>query len=156
MTEQEFSQLVHEHKSSIYTVCYMFSKDEDEVNDLFQEILINLWRGIDSFKGEAKLSSWIYRISLNTCISADRKKKRALTERLDMNINLYEDNDADTQQIKLLNKRVHRLRPFDRAIVLLWLEGIPYDEIGAITGISAKYVSVRLTRIRQELRNMKD
>ena len=119
MTEQEFSQLVHEHKSSIYTVCYMFSKDEDEVNDLFQEILINLWRGIDSFKGEAKLSSWIYRISLNTCISADRKKKRALTERLDMNINLYEDNDADTQQIKLLYKRVHRLRPFDRAIVLL-------------------------------------
>ena len=82
MTEQEFSQLVHEHKSSIYTVCYMFSKDEDEVNDLFQEILINLWRGIDSFKGEAKLSSWIYRISLNTCISADRKKKRALTDRV--------------------------------------------------------------------------
>ncbi len=55
MTEQEFSQLVSAHKSTIYTVCYMFSKDEDEVNDLFQEVLINLWRGIDSFKGEAKL-----------------------------------------------------------------------------------------------------
>lgn len=96
MTEQEFSQLVYEHKSSIYTVCYMFSKDEDEVNDLFQEILINLWRGVDSFKGKAKMSSWIYRICLNTCISADRKKKRMPTERLDMNINLYEDEDADT------------------------------------------------------------
>lgn len=56
----------------------------------------------------------------------------------------------------MLHKRVHRLRPFDRAIVLLWLEGLPYDEIGAIVGISAKYVSVRLTRIREELKNMKD
>ena len=156
MTEQEFTNLVNEHKATIYTVCYMFSKDEDEVNDLFQEILINLWRGVDSFKGKAKMSSWIYRICLNTCISADRKKKRMPTERLDMNINLYEDEDADTQQIKMLYKRVHRLRPFDRALVLLWLEGIPYDEIGAITGISAKYVSVRLSRIRQELKNMKD
>lgn len=75
MTEQEFAQLVRENKSTIYTVCYMFSNDQDEVNDLFQEVLINLWRGIDSFKGDAKVTSWIYRVSLNTCISADRKKK---------------------------------------------------------------------------------
>ena len=99
----------------------MFSKDEDEVNDLFQEVLINLWRGIDTFKGEAKLNSWIYRISLNTCISAERKKKRQpQTERLDMSINLYEDNDTDSRQIQMLYKRVHQLRPFDRALVLLW------------------------------------
>lgn len=150
------SQLVSAHKSTIYTVCYMFSKDEDEVNDLFQEVLINLWRGIDSFKGEAKLNSWIYRISLNTCISAERKKKRQpQTERLDMSINLYEDNDTDSRQIQMLYKRVHQLRPFDRALVLLWLEGLPYDEIGAITGITAKNVSVRLVRIREELKHMK-
>ena len=155
MTEQEFTNLVNEHKATIYTACYMFSKDEDEVNDLFQDILINLWRGIDAFKGDSKVSSWIYRVSLNTCISAERKK-RIPTERLDLNIDLYEDNDADTKQIQMLHKRVHRLRPFDRAIVLLWLEGLPYDEIGAIVGISAKYVSVRLTRIREELKNMKD
>ena len=156
MTEQDFTRLVNEHKSTIYTVCYMFSKDEDEVSDLFQEILINLWWGIDSFQGNAKVSSWIYRVSLNTCISADRKKKRTHTERLDMNIDLYEDNDADTKQIQLLHKRIHRLRPFDRAIVLLWLEGLPYDEIGAITGITAKNVSVRLSRIREELKKMND
>ena len=156
MPEQEFSQLVSAHKSTIYTVCYMFSKDEDEVNDLFQEVLINLWRGIDTFKGEAKLNSWIYRISLNTCISAERKKKRQpQTERLDMSINLYEDNDTDSRQIQMLYKRVHQLRPFDRALVLLWLEGLPYDEIGAITGITAKNVSVRLVRIREELKHMK-
>ena len=66
MTEQEFTNLVNEHKATIYTVCYMFSKDEDEVNDLFQDILINLWRGIETFKGDSKVSSWIYRVSLNT------------------------------------------------------------------------------------------
>ena len=156
MTEQEFAQLVRENKSTIYTVCFMFSDDQDEVNDLFQEVLINLWRGIGSFKGDAKLSSWIYRVSLNTCISADRKKKRQATVPLTMDINPFEDDDADTRHVQMLYKRVHRLRPFDRALVLLWLEGIPYEEIGAITGISAKNVSVRLTRIRVELKNMKD
>lgn len=156
MTEQEFSALIKEHKSTIYTVCYMFSKDQDEVNDLFQEILINLWRGIDGFKGESKLSSWIYRISLNTCISMERKRRSRPTIPLDIDIDLYEDNDADTRQIQMLHKRVHRLKPFDRAIVLLWLEGIPYDEIGAIVGISAKNVSVRLVRIREELKQMTD
>lgn len=156
MTEQEFAQLVRENKSTIYTVCYMFSNDQDEVNDLFQEVLINLWRGIDSFKGDAKVTSWIYRVSLNTCISEDRKKKHQATVPLSMDINLFEDDDADARQIQMLYSRVHRLRPFDRAIVLLWLEGIPYDEIGAITGISAKNVGVRLTRIRLELKNMTD
>ena len=134
----------------------MFASDQDEVNDLFQDTLINLWRGYDSFKGEAKLSSWIYRVALNTCISADRKKRRTPTVPLEMDVNLYEDNDADSRQIQMLYKRIHRLKPFDRAIVLLWLEGLPYDEIGAITGISAKNVSVRLVRIREELKKMKD
>lgn len=157
MNEQEFTHIVREHKSTIYTVCYMFSKDQDEVNDLFQDVLINLWRGIAHFKGESKLATWIYRISLNTCISADRKKKKAEVEPLSQQADLYATTDeAETRQIQMLHKRVHRLRPFDRAIVLLWLEGLPYDEIGAITGISAKNVSVRLVRIREELKKMSD
>ena len=67
--EQDFSRIVREHKSTIYTVCYMFSKNEDEVNDLFQEVLINLWKGLQNFRGESDVRTWIYRISLNTCIS---------------------------------------------------------------------------------------
>lgn len=156
MTEQEFSRLIHEYKSTIYTVCYMFSKDKEEVNDLFQDILINIWNGISHFEGKSKISSWIYRISLNTCISADRKKRRIPTIPLEMDIDLYEDNDTDSRQIQMLYKRIHRLQPFSRAIVLLWLEGMPYDEIASIVGISAKNVSVRLARIREELKNMKD
>lgn len=157
MNEQVFANIVREHKSTIYTVCYMFSKNQDEVDDLFQEVLLNLWRGIEHFKGESKLATWIYRISLNTCISADRKKKKHATETLSQQADIYAATDeAETRQIQMLHKRVHRLRPFDRAIVLLWLEGLPYDEIGAITGISAKNVSVRLVRIREELKQMTD
>lgn len=157
MNEQEFANIVREHKSTIYTVCYMFSKNQDEVDDLFQEVLLNLWRGIEHFKGESKLATWINRISLNTCISADRKKKKHATETLSQQADIYAATDeAETRQIQMLHKRVHRLRPFDRAIVLLWLEGLPYDEIGAITGISAKNVSVRLVRIREELKQMTD
>ena len=157
MNEQEFANIVREHKSTIYTVCYMFSKNHNEVDDLFQEVLLNLWRGIEHFKGESKLATWIYRISLNTCISADRKKKKHATETLSQQADIYAATDeAETRQIQMLHKRVHRLRPFDRAIVLLWLEGLPYDEIGAITGISAKNVSVRLVRIREELKQMTD
>lgn len=75
-SEQLFAQLVREHKSTIYTVCYMFSKDNDEVSDLFQEILVKLWKGFGSFEGRSDIKTWVYRVSLNTCITIDRKKKR--------------------------------------------------------------------------------
>ena len=152
-TEKDFSRIVKQHKSTIYTVCYMFSKDADEVNDLFQEILINLWKGFASFQGRSDLSTWIWRVSLNTCISCERKKKLD-TVPLSMEINLFEDQDEDSQQIQLLHKRIHQLKPFDRAIVLLWLENLSYEEIGAIVGITAKNVGVRLYRIKEELKKM--
>lgn len=153
----DFAQVVREHKGTIYTVCYMFSKDEDEVADLFQDILINLWKGFSKFRGESNIKTWIYRVSLNTCISSDRKKKRkGETVPLDMNINLFDDSQEDMKQIRMLQGRIIRLGPFDRAIVLLWLENLSYDEIGAIVGITAKNVSVRLFRIKEQLRNMSD
>ena len=153
-TERQFAKTVREHKSTIYTVCYMFSKDDDEVNDLFQEVLINLWKGYDSFGHRSDIRTWIYRVALNTCISLDRKKRRSATVRLAMDINLFEDRDEDTRQVDLLHKRITRLQPFDRAIVLLWLEDLSYEEIGQIVGISTKNVSVRLFRIREQLKNM--
>jgi RNA polymerase sigma-70 factor (ECF subfamily) len=153
--ELEFAQIVKEHKGTIYTVCYMFSKDEAEVSDLFQDILVNLWKGFAKFRGESSYGTWIYRVSLNTCISAERKKKRkAETIPLTMDINLFEDKDEDTRQIQMLYKRIHQLKPFDRAIVLLWLENMSYEEIAAIVGITVKNVSVRLYRIKEQLKQM--
>ena len=151
--QTEFAQIVKENKSTIYTVCYMFSKDTDEVNYLFQEVLVNLWKGMSSFKGRSDIRTWIYRIALNTCISMDRKKKIA-TIPLSMDANLFQDQDEDTKQVKLLHNRINKLQPFDKAIVLLWLENISYDEIGEIVGISTKNVASRLFRIKEKLRTM--
>ena len=152
--EQRFEQTLKEQKNTIFTVCYMFSKDEDEVNDLFQEVLINLWNGYEGFEHRSDIRSWVYRVALNTCISYDRKKRRTTAERLNMNINLFEDRDEDTRQVDMLHKRISKLQPFDRAIVLLWLENLSYEEIGQIVGITTKNVSVRLFRIREQLKNM--
>ena len=152
--ERQFAQTVSEHKDTIYTVCYMFSQDADEVNDLFQEVLVNIWKGFDRFEHRSDIKTWIYRVALNTCISIDRKKKKTPTVRLTMDINLFEDQDKDTRQVDMLHKRISKLQPFDRAIVLLWLENLSYEEIGQIIGITEKNVSVRLFRIKEQLKKM--
>jgi len=152
IVEQQFAQLVKEHKSTIYSVCYLFSNNQDEVADLFQETLINLWKGFEKFRGESKLDTWIYRVAMNTCISFDRQRKsRAQRVPLSIDIDLYKDTDSDTQQVKLLYDRIHQLDLVDRAIVMLWLENLSYEEIGAIVGMSVKNVSVRLVRIKEKL-----
>ena len=153
--ELKFTQTIREHKGTIYTVCYMFSNNPQEVADLFQEILINLWMGFPKFRGDSNVRTWIYRVSLNTCISSERKKSRNKdTLPLKMDINLFDDSDEDSKQVQMLRTRISKLGPFDRAIVLLWLENLSYDEIGAIVGISAKNVSVRLVRIKDQLKKM--
>lgn len=146
--------MVREQKSTVYLVCYMFSKDKSEVDDLVQEVLVNLWKGFGRFEGRSDVRTWVYRVSLNTCISAARKKKRNETLPLTMDIDLFDENDADNRQVDLLHSRISRLQPFDRAIVLLWLENLNYEEIGQIVGISTKNVSVRLVRIKEQLKSM--
>ena len=145
--------MVREHKSTIYTVCYMFSHDEEEVNDLFQETLINMWKGIDSFREESKISTWIYRVALNTCLLQERKKKKEVRKvPLTMDVNFFEDNDANSTQVRMLHQRIGKLGLVDRALVMMWLEGMNYEEIGAVMGISAQNVGVKLFRIKEQLK----
>ena len=152
--EEYFTQLVRENKSTIYTVCYMFSKDEDEVNDLFQETLINMWKGLDSFREESKISTWIYRVALNTCLLQERKKKKEVKKvPLNMNVNFFEDNDPDSTQVRILHQRIGKLGLVDRALVMMWLEGMSYDEIGAVMGITPQNVGVKLFRIKEKLKS---
>ena len=144
---EKFAQLVREHKSTIYTVCYMFSHDEEEVNDLFQETLINMWKGIDSFREESKISTWIYRVALNTCLLQERKKKKEVKKvPLTMDVNFFEDNDANSTQVRMLHQRIGKLGLVDRALVM------NYEEIGAVMGISAQNVGVKLFRIKEQLK----
>lgn len=121
---------------------------------MYQEVSINLWKGFGNFEHRSELKTWIYKVSLNTCISFDRKKRQRNTVPLTIDIDLYEEKDQESKQIKMLYNRINKLEPFDRAIILLWLENLPYDEIGAIVGISTKNVSVKLSRIREQLKNM--
>lgn len=153
--EEQFTSLIREHKTTIYTVCYMFSKDAAEIDDLFQEVLVKIWQGFESFRGDSNARTWIYRIALNTCIDADKKKKRA-GQRVPLSVDIdpFEGTDDAALQTRQLYARINRLGLVDRSIVLLWLEGISYDEIGEIVGISPKNVSVKLVRIREQLKKM--
>lgn len=157
--ELQFNQVVREHKSTIYTVCLMFSEDADRVEDLVQETLINIWQGFNTFEHRSNIRTWIWRIAMNTCISEERKRKRRPeSSNIDALCNKIcsSDDAREKQQVQMLYDRIHRLALMDRAIVLLWLENQTYEEIGKIIGISAKNVSVRLVRIRQQLMNMNE
>ena len=136
-------------------MCYMFSRNKAEIDDLFQEILIRLWNGFDNYEGRSTAQTWIYRVALNTAINQDKKERRRIeTVPLTVDIDPYEADDPKTQQIRELYDRISRLDLIDRSLILLWLEGISYDEIGAIIGITPNNVGVRLARIKDKLVKM--
>ena len=153
--EYQFEQLVRQHKRTIYTVCYMFSHNKTEVDDLFQEVLIRLWNGFDHYEGRSSARTWVYRVALNTAINQDKKERRRIdTVPLTVDIDPFEADDPKTQQVRKLHELISQLELIDRSLVLLWLEGIPYDEIGAIIGITPNNVGVRLARIKEKLVQM--
>ena len=153
--ELQFTKMVKEYRKTIYTVCYFYSKDTEEVNDLYQEILINLWKGFEKFRGESSLKTWIWRVSLNTCNNQERKKKSSVqTLPLSIDIDLYNDDDVQSKQIQMLYDRINRLDVFDRAIILLWLENMNYQDIADVVGISLSNVTTRLFRIKEQLKSM--
>ena len=138
----------------------MYADERTPVDDLVQESLINIWKGFDSFQGRSDIKTWVIRVCINTCITMDRKRKsRPQTNSIDETCrNIISEESADPTlheaRLKELYSRIQQLSVFDRAIILLWLEGMPYDEIGEIVGITAKNVSVRLVRIREALKKM--
>ena len=153
--ELQFTKIIKEYRKTIYTVCYFYSKDSEEVNDLYQEILINLWKGFEKFRGESSLKTWIWRVSLNTCNNLERKKKSSVqTIPLSIDIDLYNDDDVQSKQIQMLYDRINRLDVFDRAIILLWLENMNYQDIADVVGISLSNVTTRLFRIKEQLKSM--
>ena len=96
-------------------------------------MLVKLWNGYETFHGKSDIKTWIYRVTLNTCITIDRKKRSRRKALLSMDVDYFSDEEKSTAQVRMLHERIARLQPLDRAIVLLWLEQISYDEIGDIT-----------------------
>lgn len=153
--EQRFSKLVKEYEQTIYAVCYMFSRDAEDVDDMHQEILLRLWQGFDGFEGRSNIKTWIYRVALNYCINFSNKRKREQTKYKASNESDTTDSDLEKRmQITQLYQRINKLGLVDRSVVLLWLEGLSYEEIGAILGISVKNVSFKLVRIKERLKNV--
>lgn len=154
--EKEFTRLINEYKSTIYSVCMMFAERKEETDDLVQEALIHLWQGFRNSENVCK--SWVWRVTMNSCISIDRKRKKRdeeclMTADIERMMQSSDTGNRNTN-VQMLYDRIHQLNPFDRAIVLLWLEGMPYDEIAEIIGITTKNVSVRLIRIKDQLKKM--
>ena len=151
--EKEFVDALQLNKRIIYKVCYMYASNNDDLNDLYQEVVINLWKAYPAFKQECKLSTWIYRVALNTCISDFRKKvKRPDTIPLNLDMDfLVAESDTNIREMYLL---ISRLGKLERALILLWIDERPYDEISKITGLSKNNIAVKLNRIREKLRKM--
>ena len=154
-SETEFEKLVYDNQELIIKVCNIYCHNQPDKDDLFQDIIINLWKGLPSFKGNSKLSTWIYRVSLNTAISGFRKKKKDRfidIEDIPDSEAVSHDNNPDNElRIKALHLGINKLKPVEKAIVLLYLEDKSYDEISEIIGISKKNVSVRLVRLKRKL-----
>lgn len=150
--EKQFEELVKQYKRTIYSVCYMFSRNKEEINDLFQEILVRLWLGFDQFEQRSSVSTWVYRIALNTAINSDKRaKRRPQTVPLSTDIDPYDPQDSSFEQVRQLYALINQLDVMDRGLVLLWLEGIGYDEIAAIMGITVANVGIKLHRIKEKL-----
>ena len=152
--EKDFVSLVEDHKQLIYKVCYMYASDEHNLNDLYQEVVINLWKAFPRFRGDSKLSTWIYRIGLNTCISFFRKSKtRPVIVPITVDLEAFAD-DEKSGQLRELYRMINRLGQLERAIILLWLEERSYQEIAEITGLSRPNVAVKINRIKEKLKQM--
>ena len=153
--EQEFVTLIQEYERVIYKVCYLYTTPHATLNDLYQEVVINLWKAYPKFRNECKISTWIYRIALNTCISFIRKEKNipeivTLSQIADR----IEETDETQVMLKRLYSMINRLGQLEKSIVLLYLEDKSYEEIAEITGLTLTNVATNLSRIKDKLRKM--
>ena len=154
--EKEFLDMIEAQKRTIYKVCYMYANDQDDLNDLFQETVLNLWKGYPSYRGDSKLTTWVYRIAMNTCITFLRHENhRPQTVPMTANVASQMAADEDTEaRLQELYRLINRLGKLERALILLWLEERSYQEMADILGLSKANVAVKLNRIREKLRNM--
>ena len=152
---QMFLSLMEQHKQIIYKVCFMYASEEETINDLFQEVTLNLWKGFPKFRGESNISTWVYRIAVNTCVSWLRSSNRQLqTVPLTLFTADLITDEQEKENLRELYSLINRLGKLERALILLWLEERSYEEIAEILDISVSNVGVRINRIKTKLREM--
>jgi len=153
--EKKFIEMIKQNERVIYKVCSFYASDDDPLSDLYQDVVCNLWTAYPKFRGECSISTWIYRIALNTCISNLRKKKRTpqSTPLSDIQDAFIQPDDL-TAEIKEMYRLIRQLKNLERAVILLYLEEKSYQEIADITGLSLSNVAVKLKRVKEKLIKM--
>ena len=158
MTQAEFVQLIREHNGLIQKVCNLYAATRQDRQDLYQEIVVQLWRAIPKFRGESKLTTWMYRVALNTAISDYRKQQRTVaTTKLDFinkEVADYNSNSDTEEKLNLLYEAIKQLSEIEKAIVILYLEDKPYEEMEDILGINQNNLRVKMSRIKEKLRQL--
>jgi RNA polymerase sigma-70 factor (ECF subfamily) len=155
--EKKFISVIKEHQGLIHKICYMYEQDPDARNDLFQEVVLQLWKSFPTFRGEAKITTWMYRIALNTAISGYRKQKRHIrTEDLqEFHMNISERADDNKEEdFQRLQQAIRQLSDIERAMIMMALDEVPYEEIAETIGITQNNVRVRMNRIREKLKKI--
>ena len=138
----------------IYKVCYLYANPNAPLNDLYQDVVLNLWKAYPKYRKECKISTWIYRIALNTCISFYRKEKN-IPEIVSLTKEIIEAHDPVNEMLKQLYRMINQLGQLDKSIILLYLEEKSYEEIAEITGLTVTNVATKLSRIKDKLKKMK-
>lgn len=152
-SKENFEEIVTKYKSIIVKVCFLYA-GEEEFDDYYQEVLIQLWRSLPKFRGESEISTWIYRISLNTCITFIRRDSKMRKIPLSQELDFWTNDVESKMQIRELYQLINQLNKLEKAMILLWLEEKSYEDIAAITGLSRSNVAVKLSRIKEKLKKM--
>ncbi|MEQ1798526.1 MAG: RNA polymerase sigma factor [Lacibacter sp.] len=156
--EQEFLLLINQNQGIIRKVCHLYGRNDADKDDLYQEIVIQLWKSFASFRGEAKFSTWMYRIALNTAISNLRKQSRKVAlsfpEFIPVELADTDEEKIKEEKLKEMYAAISRLTEVEKAIVMLYLEDKSYDEMEEILGISSGTLRVKMNRIKEKLRTL--
>lgn len=153
----ELDKIIQEYGAIFHKICGIYTSTKDDYEDLFQEILYQVWRSLKSFRGDSKLSSWLYRIALNTAIGQIRTRKKWTHEQPieESQYNFAETDDgAKQERIQSLYRSIRRLPEADRALIMLFLDEKSYQEIADITGLTVSNVGVKLNRIKKVLKEI--
>jgi RNA polymerase sigma factor (sigma-70 family) len=154
LSEKEFINAVEENRNIIFKVCNMYMNSPAERKDLFQEILLNAWKGIKNYKGDAKFSTWLYRVALNTSITYYKKFQKTKSEQsaeADILVNVEQPGYED-EQVSAMNMAINELSTIEKALVMLYLDDYSHQQIAEIMGITPNLVAVKMNRIKARLR----
>ena len=150
--EQQFKELYQKYGSKVQRLCLGYTGNQMEAEDLLQEVFVKVWQNLHNFRGESQVSTWIYRIAVNTCLYQIRARKNKKSVDLEKAPVLLEaESDNKEQQVQILHKAISELKESDRLIITLLLEEVSYPEIAVITEISEVNLRVKIHRIKQQL-----